>query len=57
MNIRMFVVDGAVDEPGAWYFGGGFDLTPYYGFDEDALHWHRTCAAALEGHGEGFIPG
>ena len=56
MNIRMFVVDGAVDEPGAWYFGGGFDLTPYYGFDEDALHWHRTCAAALEGHGEGLYP-
>ena len=56
MNIRMFVVDGAVDEPGAWYFGGGFDLTPYYGFDDDARHWHGTCAAALEGHGEGLYP-
>jgi coproporphyrinogen III oxidase len=30
----------------AWWFGGGFDLTPYYGFDEDCAHWHRTARAA-----------
>ena len=30
----------------AWWFGGGFDLTPYYGFEEDAVHWHRTARAA-----------
>lgn len=44
MNLRCFVAgegDGA-----AWWFGGGFDLTPYYGFDEDAVHWHRTARAA-----------
>lgn len=29
-----------------WWFGGGFDLTPYYGFDEDAIHWHRTARGA-----------
>jgi coproporphyrinogen III oxidase len=40
MNVRCFVAHG--DEP-VWWFGGGFDLTPYYGFEEDALHWHR-CA-------------
>ena len=30
-----------------WWFGGGFDLTPYYGFEEDAVHWHRTARAAV----------
>jgi coproporphyrinogen III oxidase len=34
-----------------WWFGGGFDLTPCYGFDEDAVHWHRTAAAACAAHG------
>ena len=29
-----------------WWFGGGFDLTPYYGFEEDAVHWHRTARGA-----------
>ena len=37
----------------AWWFGGGMDLTPYYGFDEDAAHFHRTCRDALAPFGEG----
>jgi coproporphyrinogen III oxidase len=38
-------------EPGSWWFGGGFDLTPYYPFDEDVLHWHRTAKAACDPFG------
>ena len=40
----------------AWWFGGGFDLTPYYGFAEDCAHWHRTARAACAPHGAGFYP-
>ena len=45
MNVRCFsaVKDG---EPPVWWFGGGFDLTPYYGFEEDARHWHANAKAA-----------
>jgi coproporphyrinogen III oxidase len=42
-NVRFFI---AGDEDPVWWFGGGFDLTPYYGFEEDARHWHRTAHAA-----------
>ena len=35
----------------AWWFGGGFDLTPFYPFDEDVLHWHEVARKACEGHG------
>jgi len=48
MNVRFFVAgegDAAI-----WWFGGGFDLTPYYGFEEDAVHWHRTARAASGEH-------
>jgi coproporphyrinogen III oxidase len=38
----------------AWWFGGGFDLTPYYPFDEDVVHWHRTARAACEPFGAGL---
>ena len=44
-NVRFFVAE----EPGKetiWWFGGGFDLTPFYGFDEDAVHWHKTAKKA-----------
>lgn len=51
MNLRYFVVDGA---DGTWYFGGGFDLTPYYLFDEDCVHWHRVCAQAAGAHYAGM---
>jgi coproporphyrinogen III oxidase len=47
MNLRCFVVDGA---DGTWYFGGGFDLTPYYLFPEDCVHWHRVAAQAAGVH-------
>lgn len=43
MNVRFFCTDGP--NP-VWWFGGGFDLTPYYGFDEDAQSWHRAAAQA-----------
>ncbi|HZP88730.1 MAG TPA: oxygen-dependent coproporphyrinogen oxidase [Burkholderiales bacterium] len=46
MNVRFFVAQQAGMEP-IWWFGGGMDLTPYYGFEEDAVHFHRTCRAAL----------
>lgn len=41
MNVRLFVAMHET-EPPVWWFGGGFDLTPYYGFTEDAVHWHRV---------------
>jgi coproporphyrinogen III oxidase len=49
-NVRFFVarpVDGAE----VWWFGGGFDLTPYYPYDEDVLHWHRTAREACQPYG------
>ncbi len=45
MNVRFFVADPPGREP-VWWFGGGFDLTPYYPFEEDVLHWHRIARAA-----------
>jgi len=53
-NVRLFVAgegDSAV-----WWIGGGFDLTPYYGFEEDAIHWHRTARAACDPHGPELFP-
>jgi len=51
MNVRCFVAnkDG---EDSVWWFGGGMDLTPYYGFEEDAAHFHRTCRDALAPFGD-----
>lgn len=51
-NVRFFIAEHETDEP-VWWFGGGFDLTPYYPFHEDVLHWHRMARAACEGFGEG----
>jgi coproporphyrinogen III oxidase len=55
MNVRCFVAtkDGA---EGVWWFGGGMDLTPYYGFEEDAAHFHRTCKSALAPFGPEWHP-
>ena len=55
MNVRCFVAkkDGA--EP-VWWFGGGMDLTPYYGFEEDAVHFHQMCKNALTPFGEQYHP-
>jgi len=47
MNVRFFLASVEEEQP-VWWIGGGFDLTPYYGFEEDALHWHRTAHAACE---------
>jgi coproporphyrinogen III oxidase len=46
-NLRFFLVEA--DKP-VWYFGGGFDLTPFYGFEEDVVHWHRQSEAATGAH-------
>ena len=46
-NVRFFVATPAEGEP-VWWFGGGYDLTPYYGRDEDCVHWHRTAHDAVE---------
>jgi coproporphyrinogen III oxidase len=55
MNVRMFAAhrEGAED---IWWFGGGMDLTPYYGFAEDAIHFHRTCRDALAPFGADCHP-
>jgi coproporphyrinogen III oxidase len=50
MNVRMLAAFPEQGEPVQW-FGGGMDLTPYYPFEEDAVHFHRTCADALAPHG------
>ncbi len=55
MNVRMFMArkEGADD---VWWFGGGMDLTPYYGFEKDVVRWHGACKAALEPHGPEWFP-
>ncbi len=51
MNVRLFVAEKDGMEP-VWWFGGGYDLTPYYGFDEDCIHWHQTAKKACSPFGE-----
>ena len=51
MNVRFFLATKPDAAP-VWWFGGGFDLTPYYGFVEDARHWHHTARAACAAFGE-----
>ncbi|MDX9951959.1 MAG: oxygen-dependent coproporphyrinogen oxidase [Methylophilaceae bacterium] len=58
MNVRFFVAkapNGSQDAD-IWWFGGGMDLTPYYGFEEDAVHFHRTCRDALDPFGKELYP-
>jgi coproporphyrinogen III oxidase len=52
-NVRLFIARKPDAAP-IWWFGGGFDLTPYYGFEEDAVHWHRTARDACAPFGEGI---
>jgi coproporphyrinogen III oxidase len=55
MNVRFFVASKPGEEQ-IWWFGGGMDLTPYYGFAEDVRHFHRTCRDALAPFGEEVYP-
>ena len=54
-NVRFFVAEKEGEEP-IWWFGGGFDLTPYYGKDEDVIHWHRVARDACTPFGEDVYP-
>jgi coproporphyrinogen III oxidase len=55
MNVRCFVAHQA-NQADVWWFGGGMDLTPYYPFVEDAVHFHRVNHAALQPFGEDLYP-
>jgi coproporphyrinogen III oxidase len=55
MNVRFFAAFHPKDAP-VWWFGGGMDLTPYYGFEEDAVHFHSTCRDALNPFGSDLHP-
>lgn len=55
MNVRFFYAEPKDAAP-VWWFGGGFDLTPYYGHIEDAVHWHKTAQAACEPFGHQLYP-
>lgn len=50
-NVRFFIAEKNGAEP-VWWFGGGYDLTPYYGFEEDCVHWHNTARKACTPYGE-----
>jgi len=54
-NVRMFVAEKEGEEP-VWWFGGGFDLTPYYPFKEDCIHWHQTADDACAPFGKDVYP-
>lgn len=54
-NVRFFIAEKQGVAP-IWWFGGGFDLTPYYGFEEDAVHWHRTARDACAPFGSEVYP-
>ena len=55
MNVRCFRAFSPARED-IWWFGGGFDLTPYYPFEEDVVHWHRSAASACAPYGPGVYP-
>lgn len=54
-NFRLFVAEKEGEES-VWWFGGGYDLTPYYGFEEDCVHWHRTAERACAPFGDNYYP-
>lgn len=54
-NLRFFIARTPGQAP-VWWFGGGFDLTPYYGYADDARHWHRTAQAACAPFGDAIYP-
>jgi coproporphyrinogen III oxidase len=55
MNVRMLAAKAPDGREVCW-FGGGMDLTPFYGFEEDAVHFHRTCREALQDFGDDKYP-
>lgn len=55
-NVRFFLAPSSAGEPPVWWFGGGFDLTPYYPFVEDAVDWHRAARSACEPFGSEVYP-
>lgn len=56
-NVRLFIAPAQTDsEQDIWWVGGGFDLTPYYGFDEDCVLWHQQAKAACDPFGERLYP-
>jgi coproporphyrinogen III oxidase len=55
MNVRCFIAEKPGADP-VWWFGGGMDLTPYYGFADDAAHFHRICRDALAPFGAEYHP-
>ena len=55
MNIRFFVAEKEGEAP-IWWFGGGMDLTPYYGFEEDCVHFHRSNKTALDAFNADYYP-
>jgi len=54
-NVRFFIAEKEGEAP-VWWFGGGFDLTPYYGFEEDARHWHLTAQQLCQPFGDDVYP-
>lgn len=54
-NVRFFIAEKEGEDP-VWWFGGGFDLTPYYGNDEDVIHWHKTSKQACSDFGDETYP-
>lgn len=54
-NVRFFIAEKEGEEP-VWWFGGGYDLTPYYGFEEDVRVWHQTAKSACDPLGEHLYP-
>lgn len=54
-NVRFFIAEKEGEEP-VWWFGGGFDLTPYYPFEEDVIHWHQVANKLCRPFGEDFYP-
>ncbi|MCP3869000.1 MAG: oxygen-dependent coproporphyrinogen oxidase [Gammaproteobacteria bacterium] len=54
-NVRFFIAEKENEAP-VWWFGGGFDLTPYYGYEEDCRHWHDTARSACQPFGEEQYP-
>ena len=54
-NVRFFVAEKPGEDP-VWWFGGGYDLTPFYGFEEDVIEWHQTAKDACEPFGSQVYP-